>query len=325
MIRYIHPIHKTVVTPTCSSKNEFGNLIKLHGASNKKVPDLIWPRMLAPKDKETLEEYEAMADIYDQYAPLPFLTYQEDEVHVRNNMLDLLNLTPKSKVLEIGCGTGRGSELIQKRLNSTGLLVLQEISPKLLAQAIHKTSSSDVPTEFSLGNGSFLPFEDNFFDAAHHFGGINTFAEIPRCLTELARVVRPGGRVVVGDEGLGPWLKDTEFGKIMSNSNPLLKSKPPVKFLPSNTEHVCLRWILKGAFFLIDFTVTQSAPKANYHLKIPSARGGSHWTRFYGNLEGVSDEAKILANDARKKAGISMHDWLDKVIKETAVRQIKQK
>lgn len=324
MIKYIHPEFKTEVIPAEIKPNEYGCLTTLDDSKKTQVPDLIWPRKLAPEDEKTLKEYEAMADVYDQYAPLPFLTYQENEIKVRNAMLDLLNLTPESKVLEIGCGTGRGSSLLEKRLSSKGMLALQEISPKLLMHTVNRLANSTVPTEFSLGNGSYLPFEDNIFDAAHHFGGINTFADIPRCLSELTRVVRPGGKVVIGDEGLGPWLFDTDFGKIMSNSNPLLKCIPPINSLPANTKNVCLRWILQGAFYLIEFTITKREPQANYNLKIPSARGGSHWTRYFGNLEGVSDEAKKLAHEAKDKAGISMHDWLDQVVKEAALSQIKK-
>ena len=286
------------------------------------IPDFTWPPTLPEADAETRDSYENMADDYDRYAPLPFQTYRADEEAVRERMVGLLELKEDSRVLEIGCGTGRGAFHIASRLNGAGQLYLQELSPKLLAKAVEKLKGVTVPIEFSIANGSYLPFADDSFDAAHHFGGINTFAEISRCLSELARVVRPGGKVVVGDEGLGPWLKETEFGKIMANSNPLLKCEVPLSSLPPTASEVRVEWILMGAFFIIDFRVASSAPVPDYHLQIPSARGGSHWTRYFGQLEGVTDETKKLAQEARQKAGLSMHEWLDQAVRKAANEEL---
>lgn len=58
--------------------------------------------------------------------------------------------------------------------------------------------------EFSVGNASYLPFPDGFFDAAYHFGGLNLFTDKKRALAEMTRVVKRGGKVVAADEGLAP-------------------------------------------------------------------------------------------------------------------------
>lgn len=289
------------------------------------IPDFTWPPVLQASDEQTRQSYEDMAQEYDRYAALPFITYRADEQAVRERMVDRLELQADPKVLEIGCGTGRGAVHLAQRLGSGGKLYLQEISPSLLAIAIKKLQAQSIVAEFSLANGSYLPFPDNFFDAAHHFGGINTFSEIPRCLSELARVVKPGGKVVIGDEGLGPWLRNTEMGRIMTNSNPLLKCEPPLQSLPAMATEVQLEYIMMGAFYVIEFRVAASPPQPDYHMQIPSVRGGSHWTRYYGQLEGVSDEAKRLAHEARAKAGLSMHDWLERVVRDAANNELHNK
>jgi len=289
------------------------------------IPDLTWPPVLNESDAQTRRSYEEMAQEYDRYAGLPFVTYHSDENAVREHMVDLLELPPNANVLEIGCGTGRGAIHLARRLGDAGRLFLQEISPSLLAVAAKKLQAHSIVAEFSLANGSYLPFRDNFFDAAHHFGGINTFSEISRCLSELARVVKPGGKVVIGDEGLGPWLRETEMGRIMTNSNPLLKCEPPLHLLPTTATEVQLEYIMMGAFYIIGFRVSASQPQPDYHVQIPSARGGSHWTRYHGQLEGVSDDAKRLAHQARAKAGLSMHDWLEQAVCEVANKQLSDK
>lgn len=282
------------------------------------IPDLTWPPVLAKSDAETKTSYEDMADDYDVYAGLPFVAYKTDEGEFREYMIDMLDLKPTDKVLEIGCGTGRGALHLAKRLGPGGKLYLQEISPKLLSKTVPKLAAKNIEANISIANGSYLPFPDKTFDASHHFGGINTFAEIGRCLAELARVTKPGGKVVVGDEGFAPWLRDTEAGRIMQNSNPLLKCDPPMHLLPVNATNVRLEYVVMNAFFLIEFTVAEEQAVPDYHMQIPSARGGSHWTRFHGNLEGVSDEAKKLAHEARKKSGKSMAAWLDEVVRTAA-------
>lgn len=289
------------------------------------IPDLTWPKTLQEEDAQTRQQYEDMAAKYDEYAALPFITYRADEHAIREQMLDKLALKPDDTVLEIGCGTGRGALQLAQRLGANGRLFLQELSPSLLDIAVQKFKNNTLQPDFSIANGSYLPFPDHYFDAAHHFGGINTFADIPRCLAELTRVVKPGGKVVIGDEGLGIWLRNTEMGRIMTNSNPLLMCEPPLQSIPPNTRDVRLEYIMMNAFYVIDFRVTEAPAQPDYHMQIPSARGGSHWTRYYGRLEGVSDEAKHLAEQARLQSGTSMHDWLDRVVRDAAHHELAKK
>ena len=80
-----------------------------------------------------------------------------------------------------------------------------------------------------------------------------------------------------------------------------------------------------GRIFLIEFTVGQGEPEADYHIPIPSESGGTHWTRYYGNLEGISEETKKLAQEARNKSGKGMSEWLDEIVKKAAEAQLNKK
>ncbi|HVS95600.1 MAG TPA: methyltransferase domain-containing protein, partial [Puia sp.] len=206
-----------------------------------------------------------------------------------------------------------------------GHLYFQELSPSFMSKAFERLAPYKDRIEFSIANASYLSFPNNYFDAALHFGGINTFSEIERCLKEMARVVKPGGRVVVGDEGIGPWLRKTQFGKIMINSNPLIGYQVPFESIPVEAREVRVEWIMMGAFFLLEFTVGTGEPVGDYHIPIPSERGGTHWTRYHGNLEGISDETKRLAYDARKQSGKGMSEWLDEVVRSAAQEQLGKK
>jgi ubiquinone/menaquinone biosynthesis C-methylase UbiE len=288
------------------------------------IPDFTWPKELAVIDEHTRLTYEKLAREYDKYASFPFWTFKSDENEVRSNMTDRLNLKKDSIVLEIGAGDGRGAEHVAKRLGPGGRFYVQELSISFLRKSFERLKQYKDLVEFSTANASYISFPDKYFDAAYHFGGISTFSDVKRCLAELCRVVKVGGKVLVGDESMGAWLRDTEFGKIMMNSNPLFKYEIPYKDIPVEARDVKVEWIMMGAFFLLEFTVGEGTPEADYHIPIPSERGGTHWTRYYGNLEGVSDETKKLAYKAREKSGKSMSEWLEEAVKKAAEEELKR-
>lgn len=288
------------------------------------IPDLVYPYDLPAVDQAALRQYEQRADAYDKYLPLTFSTYGEDETAVRNRMIDKLALTPDSAVLETGAGTGRDSELIARRLGPKGKLYVQDLSPSFLAKSLPKMKGMAATVEPSLANGYYLPFADKSFDACFHFGGINAFGDIKRAFSEMVRVTKPGGKIVVGDESMPVWLRETEFGKILMNSNPEFKYPLPIDKLPVEARNVRLEWIIGGVFYLFDFVVGEGEPKADLDFPIPGVRGGTHRTRYYGQLEGVTAEAKDLAYQAVGKLGISMHDWLDQVVRSAAAKDLKK-
>jgi len=110
----------------------------------------------------------------------------------------VLNNKPlhQQDLLDVGCGTGTFLAEAKKKLGScTGL----EYNDGMLEQA--KLNVSDV--NLLQGSGDSLPFEDESFDVVtmnqvvHHFPRDDQFAFLQRCVKEIARVLRPGGCVVI--------------------------------------------------------------------------------------------------------------------------------
>ena len=60
----------------------------------------------------------------------------------------------------------------------------------------------------------------------------------------------------------------------------------------------------------------------DFDFEIPGLRGGTHRTRYYGHLEGVKEETIKLAKIAINKKEVSMHSWLDNIIKKEALKII---
>lgn len=243
------------------------------------IVDFTHPAMLLGNDAEIAEKYNDYANFYDTGLNWLFESFYEDEMSTRSRMLDLLHLKHDSKVLETGAGTGRDSHLIAKRLSPEGQLHIQDISRGMLERCRTRIGKVRPSIEYLLGNASYLPYADDYFDACYHFGGLNTFTEKSKAISEMARVTKPGGRVVFGDESVPPWLVDTEFGRVLINANPLYKHAAPLDCLPACARNVNMQWVIGGVFYLISFDVGVGQPPVDLDLPIPG-KGDSLRKRY---------------------------------------------
>ena len=282
------------------------------------IPDLTYPPDLADSDAHARAFYDERVEAYDKNLHLTFQTHREDEQKVRNTFVDALELKPSYRVLEISCGTGRDSEIIAQRLGPDGLLCLQDIASAMLRRCQERLSGTKVPTSYCVSNACYLPYPDKYFDAVYSFGGLGEFSDIKRSLAEMVRVCKVGGKIVVGDESMPPWLRQTEFAAILATTNKQFLAEVPLAQMPVEAREVCLRWVIGGVFYLLDFKVGQGEPAAEFDFEIPGPKGGTYRTRYLGQLEGVSLETKRLAELAREKSGVSMHKWLDDVVRKAA-------
>jgi ubiquinone/menaquinone biosynthesis C-methylase UbiE len=324
MLKYVSPIDQSdLIFDKDKYLDSKGNQFPIENG----IPNFIFPKKLPKSDADSIDWYKNNAAVYDDFLPMTFDTFGVDEDEERKKMIDSLKLEKHHKVLETGCGTGRDSLKIAEKLDQNGELYLQDISEEILKIGIEKFSKKSLKPkiEFSLANAYYLPFKDNYFDRVFHFGGLNTFGDIKRGISEMVRVCKPGGRVVIGDENMPVWLRDTEFGKVLMNSNPHYRYNLPLEFLPIEARNVKIEWFIGGVFYFITFDVAAGEPQANIDFNIPGIRGGTHRTRYYGQIEGVTQEAIDLVQQARKKSGKSMHDWLDNALKYVAKKELNNK
>jgi hypothetical protein len=74
---------------------------------------------------------------------------------------------------------------------------------------------------------------------------------------------------VAGDEGLAPWLQDTDYGSVLMRFGALFKGSPPLAAVPSDAEQVTVRWLMGHAYFLVEFRVGASMPTLNLDVPLP--------------------------------------------------------
>jgi ubiquinone/menaquinone biosynthesis C-methylase UbiE len=288
------------------------------------LPDFVPAQQLNDEQQQSSDYYDQSAAIYDEVADLSFRIQRQDEQRTRREFVKLLALKREQRVLEIAPGTGRDAVNIVEHLGDDGLYCGLDLSRAMLRRCRAKLAARQggPRVELAVGSAARLPFADATFDALFSFGGLNVFPDVAHCLREMVRVCKPGARVVVGDESLGPWLHDCEYGRILLHNSPLFRHTPPLHLLPVQARQVRLQWVVGAAYYLIDFEVGVGEPPADFDIEVPGARGGTLRTRYEGRLEGVSPETLALARRAREKSGRSMHRWLDDAVRAAALKTL---
>jgi demethylmenaquinone methyltransferase / 2-methoxy-6-polyprenyl-1,4-benzoquinol methylase len=108
----------------------------------------------------------------------------------RERAVELAGVTPGSRALDVATGTGDlAIALSQRGADVVGV----DFAEKMLVIARKKAPAVD----FRTGNALALDFPDDHFDAATVGFGARNFDDLDRGITEMTRVVKPGGRVVI--------------------------------------------------------------------------------------------------------------------------------
>jgi ubiquinone/menaquinone biosynthesis C-methylase UbiE len=113
-------------------------------------------------------------------------------------MLERIALAPGDAVLDVGCGPGADVFDMVELVGPTGRVVGLDASKVMIAEARRRATELDVDVTFEVGEVLALPFSDGAFDVCRA-ERLLEHLDAELALTEMVRVTRPGGRILVFD------------------------------------------------------------------------------------------------------------------------------
>lgn len=113
----------------------------------------------------------------------------------------LMEAAPGKRLLDAGCGPGTDTLILGEIVGPTGSVVGVDYDPEMIALAQQKAEAAGVSgwVSHQTADGFALPFEDGSFDAVRCERVFQHVLDPQRMLSELIRVTRAGGTVVVAD------------------------------------------------------------------------------------------------------------------------------
>ena len=107
-------------------------------------------------------------------------------------------LEPGQRALDLCCGTGDLALMLAERVGPSGKVTGADFSRPMLEIAGQKAAGDGVPqVEFEWADALDLPYEDETFDALTIAFGARNLADLPKGLSEMHRVLKPGGRLAI--------------------------------------------------------------------------------------------------------------------------------
>jgi demethylmenaquinone methyltransferase / 2-methoxy-6-polyprenyl-1,4-benzoquinol methylase len=116
----------------------------------------------------------------------------------RKRAADRAELEPGDSALDLCCGTGDLALELRERVGASGRVVGADFSERMLELANEKAMERGYPdVTFEWADALELPYSDASFDAVTVGFGVRNLADLDAGVGEMARVLRPGGRLVI--------------------------------------------------------------------------------------------------------------------------------
>lgn len=109
--------------------------------------------------------------------------------------LELVELAPDSRVLDVACGPGTLSRLAAKTAASVSAIDFSKGMIDILNQTLAQEGITNIDT--TCGDGQDLPYADASFDAAFSLFGLMFFPDRMKGYAGIHRILKPGGRILV--------------------------------------------------------------------------------------------------------------------------------
>ena len=196
--------------------------------------------------------FDRIADRYDRMNEVMTAGLHR---HWRARAADLAAVAPGDRALDVATGTGDLALELATRVAPGGEVVGIDFSERMLelARAKGVAAGVDAALEWRPANALDLPFGDGEFAAATVGFGARNFSDLERGLSEMARVVRPGGRVVVLEittpqRAPLSWFHQVWFDRVVPVLGRVAGDAEAYRYLPSSVRRFPVAPELAGVF-----------------------------------------------------------------------------
>ena len=135
---------------------------------------------------------------------------QESFHEYKQQLIRLLDITAGKRILDVGCGTGDDAREMARFAGAKGRIVGVDNSQAMIAEARKRAEGSSLSVEFHTADALNLPYDPGSFDAACADRSLMHVPDARQVLSEMLRVVKPGGRVAIYEVDFGAVVIDAE-------------------------------------------------------------------------------------------------------------------
>lgn len=189
------------------------------------------------KEQYVRDMFSAIAPQYDRLNTI--LSFNQDKSW-RRLAVKMAQIKSGDVCLDVCTGTGDFAVEIARVVGENGRVVASDFCEPMIRNGLAKTSSTPGgKIEMMVANAEFLPYPSCSFHAVTVGFGIRNVAHIDRAVSELARVVKPGGRVVILEFNrpqnrlITPFV-DFYLFQILPRIGGILSRKEAYKYLPES-------------------------------------------------------------------------------------------
>ena len=157
--------------------------------------------------QESFRGHERPADLFkflDDVDAIP--TIQK----IKGRMLDLCPIGPGDRVLDVGCGLGHEAIRLGNRVGQSGSVEGVDIAEAFITESRRRALDENCEVKFKIGSVLELPFPDSVFDVCRAERVLIHLEDPGSALSEMVRVVRPGGRITAFDFDMGAYVIDSD-------------------------------------------------------------------------------------------------------------------
>lgn len=176
--------------------------------------------------------WDAIAAGYDEYVT-------PTHMWLANEALERIDVGPGTRFLDVAAGSGALSIAAARR---SANVLGTDISPEMIGRLnVNARRQGLIDLASQVMDGHTLDLADDDFDASGSMFGVMLFPDLPRGLSEMARVTRPGGKVLVVTFGPPPQMEFLGFffkaaRQVVPSFGGLPMDPPPLPFQVSNPD-----------------------------------------------------------------------------------------